>query len=106
MSYKLKATLQTSQNKLSFLLGKLNRSHVGTAELKDIDWFHIEYRVAHMKLALMYRIVNGTAPEHAPPNNLSKLTPNCLSHIHTCVCVCVCACVRACARVHSCMYIL
>ena len=69
LSYKLKAKLLTSQNKLiHFVLGKHNRSYVGSADLKDIDWLSIEHRVAQMKLALMYRIVNGTAPEHRRRN--------------------------------------
>ena len=63
LSYKLKATFQTSKNKLSFVLGKHNRLHVGTAELKDINRLPIENRVAQMKLTLIYRIFNGTPPE-------------------------------------------
>ena len=47
LSYKLKAKLQTSQNKLiRFVFGKHNRSHVRTAELKDINWLPVEHRVA------------------------------------------------------------
>ena len=35
--------------------------NVGTADFKEINWLH---RVAQMKLNLVYRIVNGSAPEY------------------------------------------
>ena len=63
LSCKLKAKLQTSQNKLiRFVIGTHSRSHVGTAEFKEINWLPVEHRVAQMKLNLVYKIVNGSAP--------------------------------------------
>ena len=41
-----------------------NRSHVATAEFKEINWLPIEHTVAQRKLNLVYRIVNGSAPEY------------------------------------------
>ena len=63
--YKLKSKLQTTQNKLiRFVMGKRNRSHVGTTEFKEIKWLPVEHRVAQIKLNLVYRSVSGSAPEH------------------------------------------
>ena len=45
-------------------MGKHNRSHVGTTEFKEINWLPVEHRVAQMKLNLVYRIVNGSAPDY------------------------------------------
>ena len=63
LSCKLKAKLQTSQNKLiRFVMGTHSRSHVGTAEFKEMNWLPVEHRVAQMKLNLVYKIVNGSTP--------------------------------------------
>ena len=45
-------------------MGKHNHSYVGTTEFKEINWLPIEHRVAQIKLNLVYRIVNGSAPEY------------------------------------------
>ena len=65
LSCKLKAKLQTSQNKLiRFVMGTHSRSHEGTAEFKEMNWLPVEHRVAQMQLILVYKIVNGSAPEY------------------------------------------
>ena len=65
LSCKLKFKLQTTQNKLiRFVMGKHNRLHVGTTEFKEINWLPVEHRVAQIKLNLVYRIVNGSAPDY------------------------------------------
>ena len=44
LSCKLKAKLQTSQNKLiRFVMGTHYRAHVGTAEFKEINWLPIDH---------------------------------------------------------------
>ena len=43
-------------------MGTHSRSHVGTAEFKEMNWLPVEHRVAQMKLNLVYKIVNGSAP--------------------------------------------
>ena len=45
-------------------MGKHNRSHVGTTEFKEINWLPVEHRVAQIKLSLVFRIVNGSAPDY------------------------------------------
>ena len=65
LSCKLKSKLQTTQNKLiRFVMGKHNRSHVGTTEFKEINWLPVEHRVAQIKLNFVYRTVNGSAPDY------------------------------------------
>ena len=44
--------------------GTNSRSHVGTAEFKEMNWLPEEHKVAQMKLNLVYKIVNGSAPEY------------------------------------------
>ena len=51
MSCKLKAKLQTSQNKLiRFVMGTYYRSHVGTAEFNEKNWLHVEHRVSQNEI--------------------------------------------------------
>lgn len=65
LSCKLKSKLQTTQNKvIRFVMGKHNRAHLGTSEFKEINWLPVESRVAQIKLNLVYRIVNGSAPDY------------------------------------------
>ena len=65
LSGKLKSKLQTTQNKpIRLVMGKHNRSHVGTTEFKEINWLPAEHSVAQMKLNLIYRSVSGSAPEY------------------------------------------
>ena len=45
-------------------MSKHNRSHVGTNEFKEINWLPVEHRVAQIELKLVYRIVNGSAPDY------------------------------------------
>ena len=55
--------MQTTQNKLiRFVLGKHNRSYVGTTKFKEINWLPVELRDVQIKLNLVYR--NGSAPEY------------------------------------------
>lgn len=57
--------MQIPQNKLiRFVTGKHNHSHVGTSEFKELNWLHVEQRVAPIKLNLVYRIVNCSAPDY------------------------------------------
>ena len=37
---------------------------MGTTEFKEINWLPIEHRVAQIKLNLVYRCVNGSAPDY------------------------------------------
>ena len=37
---------------------------MGTAEFNERNWLPVEHRVAQMKLNLVYRSVNGSAPEY------------------------------------------
>ena len=37
---------------------------MGTTEFKEINWLPVEHRIAQIKLNLVYRIVNGSAPEY------------------------------------------
>ena len=39
-------TANLSNKLIRFVMGKHNRSHVGTAEFKDINWLPVEQRVA------------------------------------------------------------
>ena len=65
LSCKLKSKLQTTQNKLiHFVMGKHNLSHVGITEFKEINWLPVEHSVAQIKMNLVYRIVNSSAPEY------------------------------------------
>ena len=65
LSCKLKSKLQTTQNKIiRFVMGKHNRSHKGTTGFKEISWLPVEHRVAQIKLSLVFRTVNGSAPDH------------------------------------------
>lgn len=65
LSCKLKSKLQTTQNKLvRCVIGKHNHSHVGTSGLKEVNWLPVEHRVAPIKLILVYRTVNCSAPDY------------------------------------------
>ena len=71
----------------SFVMCKHNSSHVGTAELKDINWLAVEHSVAQMKLDLILPMVQlrntykltsimsvkliGSASPHCIPSVLS-----------------------------------
>ena len=77
LSCKLKSKLQSTQNKfIRFVMGKHNRSHVGTTELKEINWLPVEHRVTQIKLNLIYTIVNGSAPDYL------RNDFNHVSHVH------------------------
>ena len=45
-------------------MGTHSRSHVGTAEFKEMNWLPVKHRVAQVILNLVYRIDNGSAPEY------------------------------------------
>ena len=65
LSCKLKSKLHTPQNKIiRFVMGKHNRSHVGTTEFKELNWLPVEHKVAQIKFSLVSRIVNGSAPDY------------------------------------------
>ena len=63
MLCKLKSKLQTTQNKIiRFVMGKHNCSHV--TEFKETNWLPVEHRVAQIKLSLVFRILNDSAPDY------------------------------------------
>ena len=81
---------QTTQNKIiHFVMGKHNRSHVGTTEFKEINWLPVEHRVAQIKLSLVFRIVNGSAPDYLQKdlNHVSQVHRYSTCHSESSLCV-------------------
>ncbi len=54
--------LQKSQNKLIRLVSGFSRfTHVEVSHLKCLDWLPIESRLEHIKLKMVYKIINNRA---------------------------------------------
>ena len=48
-----------------YVLWRVNTiAHLGTTEFKKINWLPVEHRVAQIKLNLVYRIANSSAPDY------------------------------------------
>ena len=70
-------------------MGKHNRSHVGSTEFKEINWLPVEHRVAQIKSYLVYRIVNGSAPDYLQNdfNHVSQVHRYSTRHSVSSVCI-------------------
>ena len=70
-------------------MGKHNRSHVGTTEFKENSWLPVEHRVAQIKLSLVFRTINGSAPDYLQKdfNHVSQVHRSSKRHSESSLCV-------------------
>ena len=56
---------------------------------KEINWLPVEHRVAQIKLSLVFRIVNGSAPEYLQNdfNHVGQVHRYSTSHSESSLCV-------------------
>ena len=69
LTQKTKSKLQVTQNQIiRFILNLPQRAHIGANEFVQMDWLPVHYRVDHIKLLHMYKIINNLAPLYLTEN--------------------------------------
>ena len=69
LTQKTKSKLQVSPNQIiQFILNLPQRAHIGANEFVQIDWLPVHFRVDHIKLVHMFKIINNIAPSYLSVN--------------------------------------